>query len=56
MLTMSRRSYLLSRPSERLMRAAGHAASSAARQSLARKQAEKQFAQLTGERGIVVGQ
>lgn len=54
MLTVSRRGYLMARPSERIMRAAGRAASGEALHSIARKQAEKQFAQLTGERGIVV--
>lgn len=48
-LVVSRRSYLMARPSERIMRAAGRAASSAGYKSLARRQAKKKFAELTGQ-------
>lgn len=53
MITVSRRSYLMSRPSEAVMRAAGAAASPKAIQGLARRQAEQRFAKLTGSPGTV---
>lgn len=49
-MIVSRRSMLLARPSQRIMRAAGYAASPAAVQRIAEKQAAERFAALTGER------
>jgi hypothetical protein len=49
-MIVSRRSMLLAHPSQRCMRAAGYAASPAALQRLAEKQAAERFTALTGER------